>query len=128
MKAKYHQLERFFEKIVSVTSVILGNSITFIVVTILISLWLFNIDYEKMLINDIIRDYIYGFSFLTLFMIQKSFNHFSASLHIKLNELVSSHETASNSVLNVETKTEHEIKAIKRDYSDLADQEIENNL
>ena len=83
-----------------------------------------NIDYQNQILNDIVRDYIFGATFLTLFIIQKSFNHFSASLHIKLNELVSSNKYANNAVLNVETKTEHEIKEIIRDYSDLIDQEI----
>ncbi len=124
MTSKYRRLEKFFEKIVNIITSVLGNSITFFLATVLVITWLANIDYQKQILNDIVRDYIFGTSFLTLFIIQKSFNHFSASLHIKLNELVSSHETAKNSVLNIETKTEHEIKEMQRDYSDLADQEI----
>ena len=124
MSIKYRRLEKFFEKIVAVISAVLGNSITFFLATILVVLWLYNIDYQNQILNDIVRDYIFGASFLTLFIIQKSFNHFSASLHIKLNELVSSNKNANNAVLNVETKTEHEIKEIIRDYSDLIDQEI----
>lgn len=127
MKNNYRKLEKFFEKIVNVITAVLGNSITFFVATLLVIFWLANINYQKQILNDIIQDYLYGISFLTLFIIQKSFNHFSASLHIKLNELVSSHEHAKNSVMNVETKTEHEIKEIQRDYSDLADQENDTN-
>lgn len=127
MKNNYRKLEKFFEKIVNVITAVLGNSITFFVATLLVIFWLANINYQKQILNDIIQDYLYGISFLTLFIIQKSFNHFSASLHIKLNELVSSHEHAKNSVMNVETKTEHEIKEIQRDYSDLADQENDIN-
>jgi len=66
------------------------------------------------------RDYVHGISFMTLFIIQKAFNHFSSSMHIKLNELVVSHQQASNTVLNIETKTEHEIKEIQKDYIDHA--------
>ena len=72
--------------------------------------------------NEFIRDIIHSIAFLTLFIIQKSFNHFTASLHVKLNELVSSHDSASNAVINVETKSEHEIVGIKKEYADLAQQ------
>lgn len=124
MTIKYRRLENFFEKTVAVITAVLGNSISFFLATLLVILWLANIDYQNQILNDIVRDYIFGATFLTLFIIQKSFNHFSASLHIKLNELVSSNKYANNAVLNVETKTEHEIKEIIRDYSDLIDQEI----
>ena len=124
MTIKYRRLENFFEKTVAVITAVLGNFISFFLATLLVILWLANIDYQNQILNDIVRDYIFGATFLTLFIIQKSFNHFSASLHIKLNELVSSNKYANNAVLNVETKTEHEIKEIIRDYSDLIDQEI----
>ena len=81
--------------------------------------------------HQIIGDIIFGTTFLSLFIIQKSFNKFSASLHLKINELVSSHDTASNAVMNVEAKTEREITELSKEYSDLAekikelDEEIE---
>ncbi|HTJ50925.1 MAG TPA: low affinity iron permease family protein [Cyclobacteriaceae bacterium] len=59
---------------------------------------------------------ILGFTFLSLFIIQKSFNRFSASLHLKVNELVSSHEPASNTVINLTEKTEHEINKLTEEY------------
>lgn len=124
MKTIYLELEKFFEKVVAAISFVLGNSITFFIVTTTIIFWFANIDYINEPINDIIRDYIHGLSFLTLFVIQKAFNHFSASLYIKLNELLVSQSNAKNDVINVETKSEHEIKSIQRDYSELADKEI----
>jgi low affinity Fe/Cu permease len=57
-----------------------------------------------------------------LFIIQKSFNKFSGSLHLKVNELVSSHEPANNSVINAEGKTEREITELSKEYSELAEQ------
>lgn len=124
MKTIYLELEKFFEKVVAAISFILGNSITFFIVTTTIIFWFANIDYINEPINDIIRDYIHGLSFLTLFVIQKAFNHFSGSLYIKLNELLVSQSNTKNDVINVETKSEHEIKSIQRDYSELADKEI----
>jgi low affinity Fe/Cu permease len=62
---------------------------------------------------------ILGITFLSFFMIQKSFNRFSASLHLKLNELVSAHDNANNAIINVENKTEEEIKEIAKEYAEM---------
>ena len=56
-----------------------------------------------------------------MFIIQKSFNRFSVSLHLKVNELVASHEPASNSVINAEEKTEYEIAKLSKEYVELAE-------
>lgn len=118
----YQKLDRSFERTTSVFTRILGNPITFIIAVSLVVFWLTNIDYQTHTINDIIRDYVYGLSFLTLFIIQKSFNHFSASLNIKINELLISNALANNEILNVEAKTEHEISELKKEYIELANQ------
>jgi low affinity Fe/Cu permease len=73
-------------------------------------------------IHACIGDLILGVAFLSLFIIQKSFNRFSASLHLKVNELVASHEPAKNAVINAEGKTEYEIAELSREYNDLAEQ------
>ena len=57
---------------------------------------------------------------MSFFIIQKTFNRFSASLHLKVNELVSSHEFASNSVISTDAKTEHELIELSREYTELA--------
>lgn len=67
-----------------------------------------------------IGDLILGITFLSLFMIQKSFNRFSASLHLKLNELVASHEPANNKLINIEQKTEFELNELSKEYIVLA--------
>ncbi|MBC7439564.1 MAG: low affinity iron permease family protein [Flavobacterium sp.] len=118
----YQKLDKSFERTTSIFTRILGNPITFILAFILVVFWLTNIDYQIQTTNDIIRDYVYGLSFLTLFIIQKSFNHFSASLHIKINELLASNDMANNEILNIEAKTEHEIIELKKEYIELANQ------
>lgn len=100
---------------------ILGNSITFFIALIVVVFWLLNRDLKNEEVNHLIADVINGIIFLSLFIIQKAFNHFTASLHVKVNELVSSHETANNNIINVETKTEHEINQIQKEYSELID-------
>jgi low affinity Fe/Cu permease len=118
----YRTLEIGFEKFVSLSISILGNSITFLIALCTIIFWLTNKQFYSQDIHACIGDLILGVAFLSLFIIQKSFNRFSASLHLKVNELVSSHKTASNAVMNVERKTEREITELSKEYSVLADQ------
>ena len=122
MKNIYRHTERGFEKLVSVSIAILGNSITFIIALCTVIFWLSNKQFYTQNIHASIGDVILGVAFLSLFIIQKSFNRFSASLHLKVNELVASHEPASNAVINVEEKTEHEIFELSKEYTELAEQ------
>ena len=129
MKKIHRKLEVIFEKITSIITAILGNSITFIIALVLVIFWLSNRDFATQDINDSIRDIIHGVAFLSLFVIQKEFNRFSGSLHVKVNELVASHDTANNAVINIENKTELEIHELQKEYIELAEQikEVEAN-
>lgn len=126
----YSFTESTFERLVSVATAILGNSITFLLALCLVLFWWINNIFTTQDVHIIIGDIIFGTTFLSLFIIQKSFNKFSGSLHLKVNELVSSHETASNSVINAEIKTEREITELSREYADLVEQvkEIEEEI
>ena len=123
MKNIYKHSERGFEKLTSVAIAILGNSITFVIALCLVIFWLSNKQFYMQDIHNIIGDVILGVAFLSLFIIQKSFNRFSASLHLKVNELVASHEQASNTVINTEQKTEHELTELSKEYAEMAEQE-----
>lgn len=114
MNKIYRGTEKTFEKLASIAMAVLGNSITFILALCIVIYWIFNSTGEN--IHEKIGDAILGFTFLSLFIIQKSFNRFSASLHLKVNELVSSHEPASNAVINLTEKTEHEINKLTEEY------------
>lgn len=122
MNKIYSHTENLFEKLVSIATTILGNSISFLLAFCLVLFWWVNSLFIYNDIHLIIGDIIFGVTFLSLFIIQKSFNRFSASLHLKINELVSSHEPASNSVMNAEIKTEREITELSKEYSELAEQ------
>jgi low affinity Fe/Cu permease len=122
MKNIYRHTERGFEKLTSVAIAILGNSITFIIALGMVIFWLSNRKFYTQNIHESIGDVILGVTFLSLFIIQKTFNRFSGSLHLKVNELVASHEPASNTVINAEEKTEHEITELSKGYIELADQ------
>lgn len=123
-------MEKNFERLVSLATAILGNSITFVLAFCLVLFWWINNIFTTRDVHQILGDIIFGTTFLSLFIIQKSFNRFSGSLHLKVNELVSSHESANNSVINSEVKTEREITELSREYADLAEQvkELENEI
>ena len=118
----YHYAERSFEGLTSVITAILSNSITFIIALCVVIFWLSNKEFYQQGIHKSIGDVILGVTFLSLFIIQKSFSRFSGSLHLKVNELVASHEPASNSVINAEEKTEHELTKLSKEYTELAEQ------
>lgn len=125
----YRKTETIFEKLTSIITLILGNSISFIIALIMVLFWWINNLFHNPDIHTIIGDAIFGITFLSLFIIQKSFNRFSGSLHLKVNELVSSHELASNKVINAEVKSELEINELSKEYTELAEQikTIENS-
>jgi low affinity Fe/Cu permease len=122
MKNIYRHMERGFEKLTSMAIAILGNSITFIIALCTVIYYLTSKQFYSQDIHSCIGDLILGVAFLSLFIIQKSFNRFSASLHLKLNELVASNVTANNAVINAEEKTELEITRLSIEYAVLADQ------
>lgn len=116
MKNTYLNIENSFEKLVAMATAILGNSITFIAACCMVIFWWGNSLFYETDIHQIIGDIIFGVTFLSLFIIQKSFNRFSALLHLKINELVSSHELANNAVMNAADMTEREIKELSLEY------------
>ena len=119
MQKVYRDLENRFERLTSIVTSILGNSVTFIIALVIVAFWLTQKEFYTQDLHHCISDVILGITFLSFFMIQKSFNRFAGSLHLKLNELVSAHDKANNAIINVENKTEEEIKEIAKEYSEL---------
>lgn len=122
MKTFYNHTERGFEKLASFAIAALGNSIAFIIALCVVIFWLSNRMFYTEDIHFRIGDAILGVTFLSMFIIQKSFNRFSASIHVKINELLASHNPARNALINVEEKTEHEINELSKEYAELAEQ------
>lgn len=127
MKNIYRTVETIFEKFSDVATTILGNSITFIIALAMIIYFLTSKAFYEQETHEMIRDIIHSVTFITLFIIQKSFNKFSALLHLKVNELVASHETASNAVIHAEGKTEHEITQLSKEHIELLEQKKEED-
>ena len=121
-KEIYGHIEKGFEKLTSVAIAILSNSISFIIALIIVIYWLTDEEFLKQNLHDSIENIILGVAFLSLFIIQKSFNRFAKSLHLKVNELVASHEPANNAVIHAEEKTEQEIKILSKEHLELDEQ------
>lgn len=127
MKETYLKIERIFERLTSIVTKILGNSITFIAAFILVIFWWSTNLFTSGNTHQDIGDIIFGTSFLTLFIIQKSFNRYSALVHLKINELISSHDAANNEVMNTSQKTEQEIRQLSKEYLELDENQDDIN-
>lgn len=60
-------------------------------------------------------------TFLMVFLIQRSQNKDSKAIHLKLNELVAAVQGASNRLINAESLTEEELKALHEHYCKLVE-------
>ncbi|MHA3786897.1 low affinity iron permease family protein [Flavobacterium hauense] len=60
-------------------------------------------------------------TFLMVFLIQKSQNKDSLAIQIKLNELLASHELASNRIVDIEDIGEDELEVLEKYYRKLAE-------
>lgn len=114
----YLNIERKFEVFTSIAIKILGNSISFIIAFVLVIYWWSSSLFASKSSYQNIGDIILGTTFLSLFIIQKSFNRYSALIHLKINELISSNELTNNSVMNTYKKTEQEIRDLSMEYID----------
>jgi low affinity Fe/Cu permease len=69
-------------------------------------------------------------TFLMVFIIQQSQNKDTVAIHLKLNELIASHDRASNRLVDIEDLSEEELEKIKSFYitiSELAEKENDVN-
>ncbi len=121
MRNTYYRIEHYFEKLSTLATKIIGNSITFLVALTVILFWIFNREFYTQNLHDDIGDIILSITFLTLFILQKSLNKFTASIHLKMNELVATHEPASNLMINIENKSEQELKELSKEFYELAE-------
>ncbi len=82
MKTVYRKIEARFEKLTSFATTILGNSITFTIALCLVLFWFSEKEFYQQELHKRIGEVILGVTFLSLFIIQKSFNRFSVSLQL----------------------------------------------
>ena len=117
-----HKKKNLFEKFSNWATVATGSSGAFIAAMAVIIIWIVSgpvfhySDTWQLVINTgttII-------TFLMVFLIQKSQNKDSKAVHLKLNELLASHQGASNRMVNIEDLTEHELDQLYKFYVKLS--------
>jgi low affinity Fe/Cu permease len=120
--------KNFFERFSNWATAATGSSTAFFTAISVIMVWLVTgpvfrySDTWQLIINTgttII-------TFLMVFLIQKSQNKDSKAIHLKLNELLASHEGTSNRMVNIEDLTEEELDHLYKFYirlSELAQKE-----
>lgn len=59
-------------------------------------------------------------TFLIVFLIQNTQNRDAEAIHVKLDELIRSHKTAHNALLDLEDLEEEELDRIRSSYEELA--------
>ncbi len=118
MKKKKNLFERFSNWATAAT----GSSAAFIIATLTILVWavtgpVFHYSETWQLIINTGTTII---TFLMVFLIQKSQNKDSKAIHLKLNELLASHEGTSNRMVNIEDLTEEELDHLYKFYRKLS--------
>jgi len=122
MKTIYKKTENVFEKFSEAALKVFGSSITFILAVIIVIVYFFSTPFATQSFHNSIYDIILCFTFLGFFIIQKTFNKYNTALNLKINELVSAHDKASNRLVNIEKKTEAELEELNKHYSEIAEE------
>ncbi|MDO3628603.1 low affinity iron permease family protein [Mucilaginibacter sp. BT774] len=118
MKRKINYFERFSNWATAAT----GSSIAFIIAAAVVLIWaitgpLFHYSETWQLVINTGTTII---TFLMVFLIQKTQNKDSKAIHLKLNELLASHEGASNRIVDIENLTEEELDHLHKFYARLS--------
>lgn len=122
--------KNFFERFSNWATAATGSSAAFLIAVMTIVVWavtgpVFHYSETWQLIINTGTTIV---TFLMVFLIQKSQNKDSKAIHLKLNELLASHEGTSNRMVNIEDLTEEELDHLYKFYiklSDLAEQEAD---
>lgn len=120
--------KNFFERFANWATQATGSSAAFFIAISVIILWVvtgpvFNYSDTWQLIINTSTTIV---TFLMVFLIQKSQNKDSKAIHMKLNELIASHQGTSNRMVNIEDLSEEDLDHLHNFYvrlSDLAESE-----
>jgi low affinity Fe/Cu permease len=125
---KLKKKKNLFERFSNWATIATGSSAAFITAITVIIIWgvtgpVFNYSDTWQLIINTGTTIV---TFLMVFLIQKSQNKDSKAIHLKLNEILASHQGASNRMVNLEDLSELELDHLHKFYvqlSDLAEEE-----
>lgn len=120
--------KNLFERFANWATIATGSSAAFITAIVVIVVWavsgpIFKYSDTWQLVINTGTTIV---TFLMVFLIQKSQNKDSKAIHLKLNEILASHQGASNRMVNLEDLSEQELDQLHKFYvqlSDLAEEE-----
>ena len=121
--------KNFFERFSNWSTAATGSSAAFIMAISVIIIWLVTgpvfkySDTWQLVINTGTT----VVTFLMVFLIQKSQNKDSKAIHLKLNELLASHEGTSNRMVSIEDLTEEELDRLYKFYRQLSDLAVKDS-
>ncbi|GAB3904114.1 hypothetical protein GCM10028803_33580 [Larkinella knui] len=112
-----------FEHFAGLVTKATGSSTAFLIAFLTIVVWLITgpIFHYSDTWQLIINTGTTIITFLMVFLIQKSQNKDSMAIQLKLNELIASHNKASNRLLNIEDLSEKELITLHRYYGVLVE-------
>lgn len=129
---KKNRLSMLFQKMSNKVTKATGSPYAFIIALVIVIIWgvtgpVFHYSDTWQLVINTGTTII---TFLMVFIIQQSQNKDTVAIHLKLNELIASHDRASNRLVDIEDLTEEELAKIKDFYitiSELAEKEKDVN-
>ena len=115
--------KNLFEKFADWATLATGSSTAFIIAMSVIIIWgvtgpIFNYSDTWQLVINTGTTIV---TFLMVFLIQKSQNKDSKAVHMKLNELIASHQGTSNRMVNIESLSEDQLDRLHQFYTELAE-------
>jgi len=113
-----HPKKNLFERFANWATIATGSSAAFLTAATVILIWIvtgpvFHYSDTWQLIINTGTTIV---TFLMVFLIQKSQNKDSKAIHLKLNELIASHQGTSNRMVNIEDLTEKELDHLQKFY------------
>ena len=126
-KTTYQRIEQWFESMVGIALKIYGHPFTFVVAFLLVIFFLVQSVKNYTHLQDLVRDIILSISFLSFFIIQRAVNKTTTAIRIKINELIASHDKASNDLLAIEEKTGSELEELADEHTTKVSKTTENN-
>ena len=126
-KTFYQRIESLFENMVGVAVKIYGHPFTFVAALILVIFFLVKGADNYTNLRDLVRDIILCISFLSFFIIQRAVNKSTAATHLKMNELIASHDKANNELLTIDEKTGTELEELASKHKDRTTNSSQNS-
>jgi len=116
-KTTYQRIEQWFEGMVNMALKIFGHPFTFFVALLLAGFFLVQSIKNYTHLQDVVRDIILSITFLSFFIIQRAVNKTTTAMGIKINELIATHDKASNDLIAIEEKTETELEKLADEHT-----------